>query len=224
MGYARRFKKSPGELKTATSSIQAAIVEIKEKLKGGDVAQVLSQHAWTCYEKKEYEEAAELLEQAVKSREEALGNEHRRLIPLLNSLGMVYAELKRFDDAANTFVRGLQIAEANPRPSKMREIEVLENFQRMLVKAGRIDEAQQVMVLLESARQSESHIPAAMQLARHLTSTNAIQAIRFTDVDSGMIRAQRAMAPQPGRPFPWPIALVVAILAAVLLWLLFGLK
>ena len=186
----------------------------KSKRPGGDMAKMLADSAWVCYEQGKLADAADLLTQALTIREKQLGVMHRKLLPLLNGLGLVYTELGDYGRGWQAFVRALDIAEKRPRASKMREIEILSSFALMLRQAGWNDEAVQVEEMLEGARQQENRIPAAMQLARHITSSIRIDAVRLEELK---YESQQADQNKIDVAFPWQSVIFVVVLFGILM-------
>jgi len=204
------------DLQTPSSAVNS----IKENIRPSkEVAAMLMRSAWVCFEQQQYNEAADLLKQALSTREQSLGKTHRKLLPILNGLGMVYCEMGRYDRSEEAFVRALEIAELHPRASKVREIEILENFEKLLRKTGFDSDADQIKKTVDEAKKQESKIPAAMKLARHLTSSRAIDGVRFAELLSEPVATQAQKA-----TLPWGRLALIAVLIAILFWLLFFLK
>jgi hypothetical protein len=221
-----------GDESKATNMIRGNANDTHQRLDGG----VLSVAAEACIEKGNYEEAESLYLQAIAERETNYGPNHRRLVPLLNSLSNMYCDTGRFGEAERTFNRALDILQANPKDSKAREIEVLTNYGRMLRKAGRNVEAEHVDACCEAVKVEEDQAPLLLKLARGLTPSTSIDVRDFGKwLDQTAGSPSGSMPPQavlkslseqissPAKPkgfvLNWRISLLVMLLLAWAVWI-----
>lgn len=202
-----------------------------------DRGSVLCAAAEDCLQKGNPEEAESLFVQALATREQLFGKVHRKLVPVLNSLALLYTQSGRFSEAERTYNRALDTLEACPKDSKVREIEVLTNFGAMLRQAGRNLEAEHVEQCCEAVKREEDQAPLLLKLARGLTPSTSIDVRDFgkwldqaaatnsgVDLKSSpslkVLSAQvgTVSAPKP-KAVSWRIAMIVALLVGWVIWL-----
>lgn len=178
-------------------------------------AKFLAHSAWVCFNQGNHAEAEELLKQAIDLREAMHGPAHRKLIPLLNSLGIVLRESGQLSEATSVFERGLSICVLLASPSKMREIELLDNL--LLCHQISKDEKQQAETAqrLLAAQAKERSLPASFKLKRHLTHSFSMSMLRVDDW------AQEDSEQQVEHPLLVPVLSVMAVAAIALFLLLY---
>lgn len=196
---------------TDASVLRAAVTPSKLRVlrSTGAVMDTLTHTAWDCYNMGKYAEAEQLLLQALKAREQQLGKEHRKLIPILNYIGILYVSQKRSVEAEGSFLRALHIAARKPKILGS-EIDVMRNYAALLQAEKRVEEAQQIEACLEEAR-TKQKLTGMLNLTRNLSSSRNLSRMRrvMDDTESRLSKETIVRA-----------AILLVIVACCTLWLL----
>jgi hypothetical protein len=143
---------------------------------GAAVVNLLIKVSWDCFQIGKFDHAEQLLLQALRLRETSLGTTHRRLMPILNSMGQLYAAQDRLVEAESSYLRGLEIACLKQRYPTY-EIDLMQNYEQLLAKMNRIEEAHMVADCLKEAKDKQ-RVTGLLHLTRNLSTSRNVSSIR----------------------------------------------
>lgn len=168
---------------------------------------MLMQNAWDCYRESRFAAAEHLILQAIEVREEVLGANHRKLVPMLDALAKVRNEQRRYAEAEAALQRALGILRSRSRASKVREIEVLSTYVETLTLAEKPDQRKAVESELRAYQDAQERLPAFMKGAAHLTRSFAVGVLRRKSPWSNSDEIEEDLG---------PLALKIAVIAGLL--------
>jgi len=150
---------------------------------------------------------------------EEYGKDNRKLLPLLNGIGQIYAEMGRFPDAEAAFAQAINILQASQKSYRPRDIEVVENYAQLLLRLGKQAESGQYAALALHLRQKLNSMPTLVKLATVLAPSTSMDARRFQHlVEQTADTAELLPATKRIR---WRPILIVLLIAAWTAWALF---
>ncbi|XP_067011671.2 kinesin light chain [Anabrus simplex] len=128
---------SEGEVDAASRRCEDAL----RQGESSEVANMLTHVALAYRDQRKFQEAEQLLQQALRIQEQCLGPKHQAVAATLNNMAAIQVELKEFSGAESSFMRTLEIWEDLEGKSHPEVALQLVNLALVLQKQGRILEA-----------------------------------------------------------------------------------
>ena len=122
----------------------AGEIHIKPELSYTKAWEELSTKAFTLYQQGQYSEAGEIVQEALKAAEEALGPDHLDVATILSNLASLYIAQGKYSESEHLYKRTLTIREKTLGPDHPDVVSVLENMVELYKKIGKEDEAERL--------------------------------------------------------------------------------
>ena len=165
---------------SSTSSVTPSWQLANKPRNSREASQQVIDAAWGYLKAGRKDEAENILLNRLRVRESSLGASHRKLIPLLDTIGAFYVEIEEFQKAEEMFKRALECG-GDKKGRRSRHIDVLKNYAGLLRKMGRAEEAQkmesraQAMDLADTVRMPAVPINETLSVALTALRMDAIK-------------------------------------------------